>query len=182
MIDCYVKRYLSLIGLCCLLMACTQAAETTPASSASTAAIAAATDEIDPATMLTGPGQVLPITAQATIEGEIFELEVARTPEQQSLGLMHRTALPDNRGMLFPFSPPRRVGFWMKDVPVGLDMVFLFQDQVQGVTEAPPCTSEPCPTYSPGNRLVDNVIELRSGRAAELGLQPGDRVEIIFLD
>ena len=132
--------------------------------------------------MLTGPGQVLPITAQATIADETFDLEVAQTPRQQQLGLMYRQALPDNRGMLFPFSSPRPARFWMKNVPVGLDMVFLYQGQVQGIFEAPPCESDPCPTYGPGNLLVDNVIELRIGRAAELGLQTGDRVEIRFLE
>ncbi|MBT9313563.1 DUF192 domain-containing protein [Leptothoe kymatousa] len=131
--------------------------------------------------MLTGPGQVLPITAEATLAGETFDLEVATTREQQQLGLMHRQALPDNRGMLFPFSPPRPVGFWMKNVPVGLDMVFLYQGKVQGIAEAPPCAADPCPTYSPGRVLVDNVIELRIGRAAELGLEPGDEVEIRYL-
>lgn len=132
--------------------------------------------------MLTGPGQVLPITAQAVIAGETVDLEVAQTQEQQRLGLMHRKALPDNRGMLFPFSPARPVGFWMKNVPVGLDMVFLYQGQVQGIAEAPPCEADPCPTYSPGRLLVDNVIELRIGRAAELGLKAGDPVEIQYLE
>ncbi|MEA5464735.1 DUF192 domain-containing protein [Leptothoe sp. PORK10 BA2] len=135
----------------------------------------------DPSVMLTGPGQVLPITAQATIAGETFDLEVAQTAQQQQLGLMHRKALPDHRGMLFPFSPARPVSFWMKNVPVGLDMVFLYQGQVQGIVEAPPCGADPCPTYGPGRLLVDHVIELRMGRAAELGLAAGDRVEVRYL-
>ncbi|MEL6331955.1 MAG: DUF192 domain-containing protein [Cyanobacteria bacterium J06626_26] len=179
------RQYLPLVGLCCLLLACS-----TP-NSAGTAEIAPASPVVtsepdpidaDPSSMLTGPGQVLPITAQAIIAGETVELEVAQTARQQQLGLMHRKALPDNRGMLFPFSPARPVGFWMKNVPVGLDMVFLYQGQVQGIAEAPPCEADPCPTYSPGRLLVDNVIELRIGRAAELGLEAGDRVEITYLD
>ncbi|MEO0868081.1 MAG: DUF192 domain-containing protein [Cyanobacteria bacterium J06642_11] len=146
------------------------------------APIDAAVDNASEESMLTGPGQVLPITAQATLAGETFDLEVAKTSEEQQLGLMHRNALPDNRGMLFPFSPARPVAFWMKNVPVGLDMVFVYQGQVQGIAEAPPCTADPCPTYGPGRQLVDNVIELRIGRAAELGLEPGDRIEIVYLD
>ena len=174
----HIRRYLPLLGLCCLLLACAS----TSASDQEAAAPVLTAEINDPASMLTGPGQVLPIIAQATIAGEIFELEVAQTSEQQQLGLMHRKTLPDNRGMLFPFSPARPVGFWMKNVPVGLDMVFLYQGQVQGIAEAPPCLADPCPTYSPGRVLVDNVIELRSGRAAELGLERGDRVEITFLE
>ena len=166
------RRYIPMLGLCCLLLACSSPNSTS----------ASAPNDADPSSMLTGPGQVLPITAQATIAGETFDLEVARTSQQQQLGLMHRQALPDNRGMLFPFSPARPVGFWMKNVPVGLDMVFLYRGQVQGIAEAPPCEADPCPSYSPGRLLVDNVIELRIGRAAELGLEPGDRVEITYLE
>ncbi|NEQ53487.1 MAG: DUF192 domain-containing protein [Leptolyngbya sp. SIO3F4] len=189
MINWHKRRYLPLLGLCCLLLACsTPPAETvssSPASSVSSPSSTLTKDSApieDPSSMLTGPGQVLPIAAQATIAGETFDLEVAQTQQQQRLGLMHRKALPDNRGMLFPFSPARPVGFWMKNVPVGLDMVFLYQGQVQGIAEAPPCEAEPCPTYGPGRLLVDNVIELRIGRSAELGLEPGDRLEIRYLE
>ncbi len=131
---------------------------------------------------LNGPGQLLPVTATADIKGETFELEVAQTREQQSLGLMYRSALPDNRGMLFPFSSPRRTSFWMKNVPVALDMVFLRNGRVVAIATAPPCPAEPCPTYGPtDNQLVDQVIELRSGRAAEIGLQSGDTVIVTTL-
>lgn len=129
---------------------------------------------------LNGPGQLLPVSATAEMKGETFELEVAQTREQQSLGLMFRSALPDNRGMLFPFAVPRRTSFWMKDVPVALDMVFLRSGKVVAIApSAAPCPTEPCPTYGPSdNQLVDQVIELRSGRAAEIGLQPGDTVTV----
>ncbi len=179
------RRYFPLLGLCCLLLACSDVSEAGGQTAEQTVTVSDAVPEsaaADPASMLTGPGQVLPIMAQATIAGTTFDLEVARTDAQQQLGLMHRKALPDNRGMLFPFSPARPVAFWMKNVPVGLDMVFLYRGQVQGIAEAPPCAVDPCPTYGPGRRLVDNVIELRIGRAAELGLEPGDQVEIRFLE
>ncbi|NJM96803.1 MAG: DUF192 domain-containing protein [Phormidesmis sp. RL_2_1] len=128
---------------------------------------------------LSGPGQLLPITATAEMKGEVFELEVAQTQFEQALGLMFRSALPDNRGMLFPFDPPRPTSFWMKDVPVPLDMVFLRHGKVIAIAaEVPPCPSEPCPSYGPSNQLIDNVLELRSGRAAEIDLQPGDTVII----
>ena len=127
-------------------------------------------------------GQMLPISAEATIAGEVLELEVARTPRQQALGLMFRPALPDHRGMLFIFDPPRPVGFWMKNVPVSLDMVFLLSGEVKAIAaDVPPCTQEPCPTYGPATP-VDRVLELRAGRAAGLGLNVGDRITIRFLD
>jgi len=132
-----------------------------------------------PEITLSGPGQILPVSAIATINGEQFDLEVALTPQQQALGLMFRSALPDNRGMLFPFAAPRRASFWMRDVPVPLDMVFIRNGEVIEVfAEVPPCPALPCPSYGPDNALVDQVLELRSGRAAEIGLQSGDIVTV----
>lgn len=128
-------------------------------------------------------GQILPIAAQAQIAGQLVQLEVTRTPQEQMMGLMYRTSLPDNRGMLFQFDPPQPVRFWMKNCKMSLDMIFLEQGVVRSiVAEAPPCTREPCPTYGPDSQtLIDQVIELRGGRAAELGLKVGDRIPIEFL-
>jgi len=126
-------------------------------------------------------GQMLPITARATIAGETIQLEVAETPEQQMMGLMFRTSLPDDRGMLFPFESPQMAGFWMKNCKIPLDMIFLRDGVVRYIeVNAPPCTADPCPSYGP-DVPVDGVIELRGGRALELGLQVGDRIPIQFL-
>lgn len=110
-----------------------------------------------------------------------IQLEVAKTPEQLATGLMYRTTLAADRGMLFVFKPARPVSFWMKNVPMNLDMVFLQAGTVVKIAEqVPPCTTEPCPVYGPAGIVVDQVIELRGGRAAELGLQSGDRLEIKY--
>jgi uncharacterized membrane protein (UPF0127 family) len=128
-------------------------------------------------------GQQLPVTAVAELGGQRIDLEVAQTPEQQALGLMYRPALAPDRGMLFPISPPRPVSFWMKNVPVPLDMVFIYQGRIQALaSQVPPCVADPCPTYGPQGQLVDQVIELAAGRAAELGLQVGDGVVVRSLD
>ncbi|WP_413199589.1 DUF192 domain-containing protein [Nostoc piscinale] len=128
-------------------------------------------------------GQTLPISAKAVVpNGTTIELEVAVTPEEQAKGLMNRPALPDNRGMLFKFPSAQPVQFWMKNVPVPLDMVFLQNGVIKYIqASAPPCASEPCATYGP-NVPVDTVIELRAGRAKELKLKIGDNVKIKFLN
>ena len=106
---------------------------------------------------------------------------MAKTVEQQDMGLMYRTSLPDNRGMLFEFKSAQEVNFWMKNCQIFLDMIFLRDEVVEAIERsAPPCTADPCPTYGP-NTAVDRVIELRGGRAAELGVKVGDRIEIEFL-
>jgi uncharacterized protein len=132
----------------------------------------------------TSNSQVLPITARALIKETIFELEVAQTPEQQAKGLMFREALPDNRGMFFPFQQARIARFWMNNVPVALDMIFIKEGKVVAIADSvPPCNTKPekCPLYGP-DTAVDGVIELRSRRAKELGLAIGDSVEISSLD
>jgi uncharacterized protein len=131
-----------------------------------------------PVTPITNKGQMLPISGYAVLpNGTKLELEVARTPQQQAMGLMYRPPLPDNRGMLFKFSSPQPVNFWMKNVPVPLDMLFLHKGIVKYIAASvPPCVDEPCPTYGP-NTLIDQVIELRAGRAAELGLKVGNSIK-----
>jgi uncharacterized protein len=125
-------------------------------------------------------GQKLPVSAQVTINGQNILLEVARTPEQQSMGLMYRTSLASDRGMLFVFSPPRPVSFWMKNTLIPLDMVFVSNSVVKYISaNTPPCKTTSCPGYGPEPKVaIDSVIELRSGRAAELRLKVGDRLKI----
>lgn len=138
----------------------------------------------DPATppqMVRGIPQYLPITAKARIHDTWIQLEVARTPAQQQLGLMFRPELPGDRGMLFPMSPPQVASFWMKNCLISLDLIFLRDGKVVAIApEAPPCQTLPCPTYESGVP-VDAVLELAGGRAAELGLKVNDPVEIQYL-
>jgi uncharacterized protein len=122
--------------------------------------------------------QRLPVTAKVKLGTMTIDLEVAQTPEQQSLGLMYRRQLADDRGMLFPFSPSRFTRFWMKNVVLNLDMVFFHKGRVIYIANnVPPCSTEPCPTYGTDGP-VDGVIELRGGRAAALGIKAGDPVVV----
>ena len=121
--------------------------------------------------------QQLPITATITIKGSVINLEVARTPLQQAIGLMYRPSISDDHGMLFPFSPPRPVNFWMKNVEINLDMLFIRDGRVLAIeAQVPPCRTEICPQYGPAGVPVDYVLELGGGRAAELGVQIGDPI------
>ncbi|MGB7440008.1 MAG: DUF192 domain-containing protein [Coleofasciculaceae cyanobacterium] len=127
-------------------------------------------------------GQNLPISAQTAIGDEIICLELAQTTRQQQIGLMYRTSLAADRGMLFPYNPPRNVRFWMRNVRIPLDMVFLRDGEVMHVeANVPPCVSPECPTYGP-ELPIDQVLELRGGRVAELGVEVGDQINVIFLE
>lgn len=128
-------------------------------------------------------GQILPVSVNTVLgdralaePSQRIGLEVAQTPEEQAIGLMFRTELPDDRGMLFPIAPARNVRFWMRNVQIELDMIFLREGIVQAIIpKVPPCLSDTCPSYGP-DVPVDGVIELKGGRAAQLGLKVGDRI------
>ena len=150
------------LGLSLLSMSCTPAVTTEPYPTLPTVALS----------------QTLPLSAQAKMAGQMIQLEVAQTPEQQEIGLMNRTELAADRGMLFPFNPPRPVQFWMKQTIINLDMVFVRQGKVVAIVDnVPPCKADPCAVYGP-KATIDQVVELRGGRAQEIGLKVGDAVRI----
>lgn len=126
-------------------------------------------------------GQHLPIVAQVQLGSRLLNLEVTRTEQEQAMGLMFRRQLEDDRGMLFEFLPPRPVSFWMKNMVIPLDMIFVNGGKIVAIAaQVPPCTQAVCPTYGP-DAAVDQVIEVRSGLAAELGLKPGDLAQVQWL-
>lgn len=104
-----------------------------------------------------------------------FSVEVADTPEAQARGLMFRTELGDNEGMIFPYDGTRAQSFWMKNTPLPLDIIYIGPDRrISNIAaETEPYSLDP--VYSVGPVL--GVLELRGGRAAELGIEPGDLVE-----
>lgn len=106
--------------------------------------------------------------------GIAFEIEVADAPEIISTGLMWRTELPENRGMLFLFDPPRRASFWMKNTLISLDMIFIDEDgrvhRIEHETE--PLSLKSIPSGAP----VRAVLEIAAGVADKAGVRPGDRV------
>ncbi len=189
---CFSASRWLLVGLSCAVLSfggmasCSPVASESPTVEEPQSDVPASVPDRDRPTeesnMFTLGGQVLPVTAEMVLGSKTLGLEVARTPQQQAIGLMYRETLPDDRGMLFPFSPARPVSFWMKNVAIPLDMVFIYQERIVAIEEnVPPCGSDPCPTYGPGSQPVDYVLEVRGGLAQELNLQPGDRAIVEWL-
>ena len=71
---------------------------------------------------------VIPLSVHHDGKQHKFRVEVARTTEEQAKGLMFRTAMGADEGMLFPFDPPRDASFWMKNTVIPLDIVFIGTD------------------------------------------------------
>lgn len=111
-------------------------------------------------------------------EGEdiSFEVEMALTPDERSLGLMHRDALDPMSGMLFIYPGPQDVNMWMHSTKIPLDMLFIGTDGtiVKIKERAVPYSNEVINSGAP----VVAVLELNGGTASRLGIQPGDRVQL----
>lgn len=104
-----------------------------------------------------------------------FTVEVAASLEQQQTGMMNRNSLAPDRGMIFPYDPPQPVAFWMKNTLIPLDMVFIAPGgKILRIEDsAVPLSLDQVPSGG----TIEAVLELAGGRAAELGIKPGDQVD-----
>ena len=154
------------VALCLagLIAACSPqpAAEATPAAEAST-----------PARHRESGLAVVPLTVTTATGTRRFQVEVAATPAEQQKGLMFRTAMGPHEGMIFPNTPPQQRSFWMKNTVIPLDIIYIGPDRrVLNIVSGTPYATDSLPSAGP----VINVLELNAGRAAALGIKPGDTV------
>lgn len=115
------------------------------------------------------------------IGSEKFTVEIADTEESQLKGLMFRTHVPDDFGMLFVHEEEGYRSMWMKNCFVSLDLIFLNKHKqvVDMHINVPPCKQEPCDSY-PSRIPAQYVLELRANRAKDLNLKIGDTVTFIL--
>jgi uncharacterized membrane protein (UPF0127 family) len=103
-----------------------------------------------------------------------FQAEIADTPRSQEVGLMYRPVLAPDRAMLFEMGEPNVLAFWMEHCAHPLDMLFILPDgrilTIARMTK--PFSRDPISSGGP----VSAVLEIRGGRAAEIGAEPGDEV------
>lgn len=117
----------------------------------------------------------IPLTITSDGISHSFMVELAKTTAEQARGLMFRTELAGDRGMIFPFTETRMASFWMKNTVIPLDIIFVRSDgTIESIAaNTTPYSLDPVPSGEP----VSAVLELAGGRAAELGITPGDKVE-----
>ena len=87
--------------------------------------------------------------------------------------MFYRSLGPD-QGMIFPYDPPQEVSFWMENTLIPLDIIFIRPDgTIARITNAKPLDRTPLPSGA----TIGAVLEIRGGRAAELGIREGDKVD-----
>jgi uncharacterized membrane protein (UPF0127 family) len=119
-------------------------------------------------------------TATIGAANNIVKLEVASTPQEIEFGLMKRTSLPDDHGMVFLFHPAHKVQFWMFNCLMSLDMIFIKDGKIIEICKnVPPCLSKnpgDCPKYPDDVIQVTEVIEVPPGYAQKHQIKEGDKV------
>lgn len=112
--------------------------------------------------------ETVPLTITEGSTAHRFTVELAVTEQQQEVGLMHRTSVPPDTGMLFPYQNPQPLAYWMKNTLVPLDMIFIRQDgTIDRIAEnTVPESLEP---VASGGAVIA-VLELAGGTAARLNI------------
>mgnify|MGYP000858671898 FL=1 len=105
-----------------------------------------------------------------------FRVTVARSPAQQTQGLMHVSTMAPRSGMLFPMQPARRARFWMRNTLIPLDMIFILPGgRIEQVVTRTDTKSD---VSSASFGKVSAVLELNAGEAKALHIGIGDLVKM----
>ena len=113
------------------------------------------------------------------LHGHQFSVEFATDDASREHGLMMRSTLAPDRGMLFVFSATRPQAFWMKDTLIPPDMLHFDEERrlVPTQLDLPPCKADPCPIYS-SHASTRYVLELSAGTVPRIGVKTGDELKI----
>lgn len=105
-------------------------------------------------------------------------VEYANTPEERRVGLMHRTSLPEQSGMLFMFDGEKDRAFWMKNTLIPLDIYYFNADRkMVSMHTMQPCTQDPCQTY-PSGGWAKYALEVNAGFTEKHGITEAWHIEI----
>jgi uncharacterized membrane protein (UPF0127 family) len=119
-------------------------------------------------------GGAEPLTVQSGDQAHAFNVQIADDPMETARGLMFRPEIAPDFGMLFVFPESSERSFYMRNTCASLDIIFVRADGeiVSMVRNAVPFSLRTLPSNGP----VKAVLEIAGGRAAELGIEPGDKV------
>jgi len=115
---------------------------------------------------------------KACFDDNCIDVEVRDTPETRETGLMYREQLDKSEGMLFIHETPDMYTYWMKNMRIPIDIIFLDEDQkiVTAYVGVKPCVADPCAIY-PTQKPAKYVVETVSGFTLDNNLYVGQKVE-----
>lgn len=116
-----------------------------------------------------------------TINGHKLEVVVADSQEEQEIGLSETTSLPQNQGMIFLFKKPGFYSFWMKNMKLPIDIIYINDDQIVRIqNNVQPVKEQENPTIYTPTEPSDKVLEINAGLAQKYDFKKGDMVKIDF--
>lgn len=112
------------------------------------------------------------------IKKKCFHVEIADTYEKQKTGLMGVKRLDSGKGMLFVFDAEGEYGFWMKNMSIPLDIIWVDGGKkvVYIARNLQPCTADSCFIHK-SDASAKYVLEINGGEAEKAGIKIGDEVE-----
>lgn len=119
------------------------------------------------------PVHPVPLVVETANGERQFFIEVAAKSNEHAQGLMFRTEMPDNRGMLFVFEQSTPRSFWMRNTPMPLDLLFIGEDgTVRAIDQGEPFSE--APIAPPVNAQF--VLELKAGTSEKAGIETGSKL------
>jgi uncharacterized membrane protein (UPF0127 family) len=120
--------------------------------------------------------------AIVTFADAVAKAEVADSDAERRRGLMFRTGLGTDAGMLFLMDSSTRTGFWMKNTKIPLSIAFMRETElgryrVVDVLEMEPCRKDTCPLYRPA-AAYDAALEMERGWFEEHGVAEGGEASV----
>jgi len=113
-------------------------------------------------------------TTTLSVSGHTITVELADTPDLRRQGLMERTALKPDHGMLFIYPDERPRSFWMKNTPLPLSITFLDSlGRIVRLADMAPLDE----TSTPSRYPAMYALEMEQGWFLKRGVSAGDRVE-----
>lgn len=121
-------------------------------------------------------------TKTVTINGRSFDIDIAKSKDQQEKGLAIYDSLPENKGMVFPFDHSDYYAFWMKDMKFPIDIIYINQNKIVDVFENvpnPKSADSALPIFKP-RTPANLVLEINAGLSQKYSFKIGDSITTNF--
>ncbi len=117
-------------------------------------------------------------TVALPVGDHVFQVEIADTPESRQQGLMFREDLGSDEGMLFVFPDSQVRSFWMKNTPLPLSIAYISAEgRILEIRHMEPYSEQPVRSRFPARY----ALEVNRGRFSEVGITPGDEIDLSVL-